>query len=83
MFKWKRVKYCSRRWGWFCPNQSSNKAALDLIIEAIQRAGFTPGDDIALALDVASSELYENGVYKFSVKILQDQLMKWFHTMSN
>jgi enolase len=52
--------------GGFAPNLSSNKAALDLIVEAIKRAGFVPGVDIALALDVASSELYSNGAYNFS-----------------
>ena len=51
--------------GGFAPNLPSNRAALELITEAIKRAGYTPGEDIALALDVASSEFFENGSYQF------------------
>lgn len=51
--------------GGFAPNLSSNAAALDLILDAIEKAGFTPGTDVALALDVASSEFYEDGFYNF------------------
>jgi enolase len=51
--------------GGFAPNLSSNRAALDLLVEAIQAAGFTPGKDIALALDVASTEFFDNGSYTF------------------
>jgi len=49
--------------GGFAPDLPSNKAALDAILEAIQKAGFRPGDDIVLALDVASTELLRDGVY--------------------
>ena len=51
--------------GGFAPNLESNRAALDLILEAIEKAGYTPGQDIALALDVAATELYKDGVYEF------------------
>lgn len=51
--------------GGFAPDLPHNAAALDLILEAIKRAGYEPGRDIALALDVAASEFYEDGVYKF------------------
>jgi enolase len=52
--------------GGFAPNLASNAEALDLIIEAIGNAGFTPGKDVALALDVAASEFYnEDGTYAF------------------
>ncbi len=51
--------------GGFAPNLDSNAEALDLIIEAIQKAGFTPGSDVALALDVASSEFFADGMYQF------------------
>ena len=51
--------------GGFAPNLPSNRAALDLITEAIERAGRKPGEDIALALDVASSEFYKDGAYQF------------------
>jgi enolase len=51
--------------GGFAPNLDSNRAALDLIIEAIEAAGFKPGKEIALAMDVAATEFYDNGKYKF------------------
>ena len=51
--------------GGFAPNLDSNREALDLIVEAIKEAGYEPGKQVALALDVAASEFYENGVYKF------------------
>ena len=51
--------------GGFAPNLSSNAAALDLIIEAIEKAGFKPGTDVALALDVASSEFFKDDLYQF------------------
>jgi len=51
--------------GGFAPNLDSNRAALDLILEAINLAGFTAGRDIALALDVAASEFYNDGGYRF------------------
>ncbi|MEE2037899.1 phosphopyruvate hydratase [Nocardiopsis sp. CT-R113] len=54
--------------GGFAPNLDSNRAALDLIVEAIEKAGYTPGTDIALALDVAASELFNDGVYTFEGK---------------
>ena len=51
--------------GGFAPNLESNREALDLIVDAIKAAGFKPGEDIALALDVAASEFYEDGSYNF------------------
>ncbi len=51
--------------GGFAPNLDSNAEALDLIIAAIEKAGFKPGSDIALALDVASSEFFKDGLYQF------------------
>ncbi len=51
--------------GGFAPNLDSNREALDLIVEAITKAGFTPGRDIALALDVAATEFHKNGSYAF------------------
>lgn len=51
--------------GGFAPNLESNAEALDLILVAIEKAGYKPGKDVALALDVASSEFYENGKYNF------------------
>ena len=51
--------------GGFAPNLESNRAALDLIIEAIEKAGFKVGNEIALAMDVAATEFYKDGVYDF------------------
>jgi enolase len=51
--------------GGFAPDLPSNRAALDLITEAIERAGYTPGEDVALALDVAATEFYSEGAYTF------------------
>ena len=52
--------------GGYAPNLSSNKEALDIIMQAIEEAGYNPGDDIMLALDVASSEFYTNGMYELT-----------------
>ena len=51
--------------GGFAPNLESNRAALDLIVEAIKAAGYEPGKQVALALDVAASEFFEDGGYTF------------------
>jgi len=51
--------------GGFAPDLPSNKAALDAIVAAIERAGYVPGEDVVLALDVASTELWRDGVYRF------------------
>jgi enolase len=51
--------------GGFAPDLPNNRAALELIMEAIDKAGFTPGKDVALALDVASTEFFANGAYSF------------------
>ena len=56
--------------GGFAPNLESNRAALDLILEAVEGAGFKPGSDIALAMDVAATEFYDNGKYSFEGKHL-------------
>ncbi|MFP4149854.1 MAG: phosphopyruvate hydratase [Nitriliruptoraceae bacterium] len=49
--------------GGFAPDLESNSAALDLLLEAIEAAGYTPGDDIAIALDPATSEIHRDGAY--------------------
>ena len=51
--------------GGFAPNLRSNREALDLVVEAAGHAGFTPGADVHLALDVAASELWQDGRYVF------------------
>jgi len=52
--------------GGFAPNLESNRAALELIMEAIEKAGYKPGEQIGLALDVAASEFFDNGVYNLA-----------------
>ena len=51
--------------GGFAPNLENNRAALDLILVAIEQAGFTPGKDVGLALDVAATEFFKDGAYLF------------------
>jgi enolase len=54
--------------GGFAPNLTSNQQALDLLITAIEKAGYKPGEQVAIALDVASSEFYKDGAYTFDGK---------------
>ncbi|MCY3833222.1 MAG: phosphopyruvate hydratase [Chloroflexi bacterium] len=54
--------------GGFAPNLGSNQAALDVIMEAISKAGYRAGEDIFIALDPAASEIYENGVYNLAIE---------------
>ena len=54
--------------GGFAPNLKSNAEALDFLVRAIEKAGLKPGHDVALALDVAASELYEKGTYSLDGK---------------
>jgi enolase len=51
--------------GGFAPDLANNRAALDLIVEAIGKAGFSPGLDVALAIDAAATEFYSDGAYQF------------------
>lgn len=68
--------------GGFAPNLESNAAALDLIIEAIEKAGYKPGEQIALALDVASSEFFNNGSYEFEgQKKSADEMSKYYEDL--
>src|SRR5690606_7614282 len=68
--------------GGFAPNLPSNRDALDLIMAAIERAGYKPGEDIALALDVAASEFYNDGVYTIDGKGLSaDELISFYEDL--
>lgn len=70
--------------GGFAPNLNTNKEALDLIIKAIEKAGYQPGKDVFLGLDVAASEFYENSKYnlKGENKVLStDELIKYFEDL--
>src|SRR5690606_2629194 len=51
--------------GGFAPNLSSNEDAIKVVLQAIETAGYRPGEDIFIAMDAASSEFYENGHYHF------------------
>jgi enolase len=57
--------------GGFAPNVKSNAEALELIMQAIERAGYTPGSDVVLGLDCASSEFYKDGRYHLGAEKLQ------------
>ncbi len=61
--------------GGFAPNLKSNEQAIVLIIEAIKKAGYKAGKDIFLALDVAASELYSKGKYRFEGKSVSSKYM--------
>ena len=61
--------------GGFAPNLESNRAALDLIIEAIEQAGFKVGSEIALAMDVAATEFHKDGKYDFEGSALSSTEM--------
>jgi enolase len=65
--------------GGFAPNLASNRAALDLILEAVEVAGFKAGSEIALAMDVAATEFCENGEYNFEgKKFTSDQMISYY-----
>ncbi|MCP2168779.1 phosphopyruvate hydratase [Goodfellowiella coeruleoviolacea] len=70
--------------GGFAPNLSSNRDALDLIITAIQKAGYTPGRDIALAMDVAATEFFADGAYTFEgSKRSAEQMIGYYTELIN
>jgi enolase len=70
--------------GGFAPNLDSNRAALDLILEAITAAGFKPGKDIALAMDVAATEFHEGGKYKFEGSLRSsDEMIAYYAELVN
>ena len=70
--------------GGFAPSLNSNREALDLICEAIEKAEYKLGEDVLLALDVASSELYENGKYHLEGKELtSEELVEYYEKLIN
>ncbi|MCS7235742.1 MAG: phosphopyruvate hydratase [Armatimonadota bacterium] len=65
--------------GGFAPDLSNAESALDALVDAIQRAGYRPGEDVALALDAASTELYRDGRYHLEGRVLTgEQLVRYF-----
>lgn len=70
--------------GGFAPDLSSNEEALQTIIEAIEKAGYQPGAEVQLAMDVASSEFYENGKYNLAgegVVRTAEEMVDWYEEM--
>ncbi|GAA4543482.1 phosphopyruvate hydratase [Amycolatopsis samaneae] len=65
--------------GGFAPNLGNNREALDLILQAIEKAGYTPGRDVALALDVAATEFFGDGAYTFEgTKKSAEQMSEYY-----
>lgn len=67
--------------GGFAPMLDANEEALELIVEAVRKAGYMPGEDIVLALDVAASEFYKDGVYVFEAeekKRTSDEMIEYY-----
>ena len=74
--------------GGFAPNLKSNKEAIDLILEAIIAAGYNPGKDVFLALDVAASELYNNTTFKYelhseNLELTSDEMIDYYINLCN
>ena len=68
--------------GGFAPNLAYNSLALDLIVNAIKKAGYIPGKDVFIALDVAASEIYTDGNYKIDGKLLtDDELIGYYQAL--
>ena len=70
--------------GGFAPDLKSNTEALDVICEAIEKAGYKPGRDISIALDVAASELYDNGKYTLAGEnktLIDDELVAFYSSL--
>ena len=70
--------------GGFAPNLNSNEEAIEIIIESILKAGVKPGTDVCIALDVAASELYENGLYNLfseNKKLETDGMVDYLSTL--
>jgi enolase len=71
--------------GGFAPNLKSNEEALEVLMEAVEGAGYRPGEDVYLGLDVAASELYENGKYHLAAEAESersaDDMIAWYKTI--
>ncbi|MFC0299927.1 phosphopyruvate hydratase [Virgibacillus soli] len=72
--------------GGFAPNLSSNEEALQTIVEAIKAAGYKPGEEVKLAMDVAASEMYKGGKYNLKgegVVRTSEEMVAWYEEMVN
>ena len=72
--------------GGFAPNLNNNSEAIDIILDSISKAGYNPGKDVYLALDVASSEFYDNNVYSLvseNLKLTSDEFINYLVKLRN
>ena len=72
--------------GGFAPNLASNEAAIQALLQGIERAGYRPGEDVHLGLDVAASELYRNGAYKLAAEAQAERsaadMIAWYEELA-
>ena len=72
--------------GGFAPNLASNEAAIQALLQGIERAGYRPGEDVYLGLDVAASELYQNGAYKLAAEARAERsaadMIAWYEDLA-
>ena len=73
--------------GGFAPNLTSNEEALEMVLRAIEQAGYRPGEDIYLGLDAAASEFYHDGVYRLAASAQTErsaeEMIAWYQTLVN
>ncbi len=73
--------------GGFAPNLQSNEEALQVLLQGIERAGYRPGEDVYLGLDVAASEFYQDGKYKLAAEAQPERsaedMIAWYQTLIN
>jgi enolase 1/2/3 len=71
--------------GGFAPNLAANEEALEVLLQGVERAGYRPGEDVYLGLDVAASELYQSGKYKLAAEAQPersaDDMIAWYQTL--
>ena len=72
--------------GGFAPNLASNEAAIQILLQGIERAGYRAGEDVYLGLDVAASELYQDGVYKLAAETQTERsaadMIAWYEELA-
>ena len=72
--------------GGFAPNLASNEAAIQVLLQGIERAGYRPGEDVYLGLDVAASELYQDGAYKLAAEAQPERsaadMIAWYEELT-
>ncbi len=69
--------------GGFAPNVANHEAAIQMILEAIEKAGYRPGEQIALGLDCAASEFYKDGVYSLTAERMELKAGEWTDILAN